>query len=271
MARWDLKGRVGLVTGASSGIGRALALALAERGMHLALGARGLDELEAAAAECRTRGVEVVAIRMDVADPAQCKAFVERAAAELGGIDLVVNNAGIGMWARFQDVTDLSVYERLMRVNYLGAVHVTHAALPHVIARRGLLVAVSSLVGKTGVPTRSGYAASKLAMQGFFDTIRIELAETGVDVLVVSPGFVATAIRARGFGADGKPVGESPRDEAQGNMSLEECVAIRLKAIERREREVVMTAKARLGLWMKLVAPRLVDRMAARAVRGRDG
>lgn len=270
MARWDLKGRVGLITGASAGIGRALALALAGRGMHLALGARGKDELEATAAECRALGVNALAIPMDVAEPADCRAFVERAVAELGGVDLVVNNAGIGMWARFEDVTDLSVYERLMRVNYLGAVHVTHAALPHVMARKGLLVAVSSLVGKTGVPTRSGYAASKHAMQGFFDTIRIELAGSGVDVLIVSPGFVATDIRARGFGPDGKPVGQSPRDEAAGNMSVQECVAIMLRAIERREREVVMTAKARLGLWMKLVAPKLVDKMAARAVRERD-
>lgn len=270
MARWDLKGRVALVTGASAGIGRALAVALAGRGVHLALGARGREALEAVAAECRALGVKAIAVPMDVAEPADCKAFVERAVRELGGVDLVVNNAGIGMWARFQDVTDLSVYERLMRVNYLGAVHVTHAALPHVMAKKGLLVAVSSLVGKTGVPTRSGYAASKHAMQGFFDTIRIELAESGVDVLVVSPGFVATEIRARGFGPDGKPIGESPRDEAKGNMSVEECVAIMLTAIERREREVVMTAKARLGLWMKLVAPRLVDKMAARAVRERD-
>lgn len=270
MTTWDLKGRVALVTGASTGIGKELALVLAGRGMHLALGARGKDELAAAAAECRAKGVRAVPIPVDVAVPAQCKAFVERAVAELGGIDMVVNNAGIGMWARFQDMTDLAVFERLMQVNYLGAVHVTHAALPHVLARKGLLVAVSSLTGKTGVPTRSGYAASKHALQGFFDSIRIELADQGVDVLVVSPGFVATDIRQRGFGADGTPHGQSPRDEEKQTMSIEECVRIITRAIERREREVVMTTRAKLGMWLKLVAPGAVDKIAARAVKTRE-
>jgi NAD(P)-dependent dehydrogenase (short-subunit alcohol dehydrogenase family) len=269
VAGWDLKGRVALVTGASSGIGRGLALALAERGMHVALAARGEEELAAAAAECRAFGVRALPVVTDVAEPEQCKRLVERAAAELGGLDLLVNNAGVGMWARFQDVTDLSIYERLMRVNYLGAVHVTHAALPHLIARKGLVVAVSSLTGKTGVPMRSGYGAAKHALQGFCDAIRIELAPTGVEVLVVSPGFVATDVRTRGFGADGKPVGESPRDEEHGNMPVERCVAIMLKAIARREREVVMTAKAKVGLWLKLIAPGVVDKMAARAVLGK--
>ncbi len=267
---WDINGKVALITGASTGIGKALALALAGRGVHLALGARGEAELEKVAVECRNKGVRAVAIGVDVAEPDQCKAFVERAIAELGGVDIVVNNAGIGMWAQFKDVTDLGLYERLMRVNYFGAVHVTHAALPSVIQRKGLLVAVSSLTGKTGVPTRSGYAASKHAMQGFFDSIRIELAPEGVDVLVVSPGFVATDIRARGFAADGKAHGESPRDEAKDNMSVEECVAIMMKAIERREREVVMTTKAKLGMWLRLVAPKVVDNIAARAVRSKN-
>jgi len=270
VATWDLKGRVALVTGASTGIGRHLALALAERGMHLALGARGKDELEAAAAECRAKGVRALPIQVDVAEPTQCKAFVQRAVSELGGIDLVVNNAGIGMWARFQDMTELDVFERLMRVNYLGAVHVTHAALPSVLARKGLLVGISSLTGKTGVPTRSGYAASKHALQGFFDSVRIELAPQGVDVLMVSPGFVATDIRQRGFGADGKPHGQSPRDEESQTMSVDECVRIIVRAIERREREVVMTTKAKLGMWLKLVAPGAVDKIAARAVKTRD-
>ena len=267
---WDLKGKVALITGASTGIGKALALALAGRGVHLALGARGVGELEKVALECRNLGVRAIAIGVDVAVPEQCKAFVEQALAELGGVDIVVNNAGIGMWAQFKDVTDLCLFDHLMRVNYFGAVHVTHAALPSVIQRKGLLVAVSSLTGKTGVPTRSGYAASKHAMQGFFDSIRIELAPEGVDVLVVSPGFVATDIRARGFAADGKAHGESPRDEDHATMSVEECVRIMMKAIERREREVVMTAKAKLGMWLRLVAPKLVDNIAARAVKSKD-
>lgn len=270
MSRWELTGKVALITGASAGIGEGLALALARRGMKLALGARGQDALEAVAARCRALGVDAIALPMDVSDMGQCQRFVDDAKAHFGRIDLLVNNAGIGMWARLLEIPrgeGLSIFETLMRVNYLGAVWTTHAALPSLIESKGLIVAVSSLTGKTGVPTRSGYAASKHAMQGFFDSLRVEVKDLGVDVSVISPGFVATEIRARGFGPDGKPRGESPRDESAENMTVDECVALMVKAIERRDRELVMTAKARLGLWVKLVAPGLVDKMAARAVR----
>jgi short-subunit dehydrogenase len=136
---------------------------------------------------------------------------------------------------------------------------------------RGLLVAISSLTGKMGVPTRTGYAASKHAMQGFFDSLRIELLGSGVDVLVASPGFVRTGIRERVLGADGKPTGASPRDEGgTSTMSLEECTRILVRAIDRREREVVMTATAKVGLWAKLLTPALVDRVALRAVREKN-
>jgi short-subunit dehydrogenase len=263
-----MRGKVALITGASAGIGRELAVALAKRGMHLALAARSLPELEAAAEACRAHGVRVVAISTDVGVEADCHRFVTEAVNALGRVDLLVNNAGIGMWARFEDVTDLSIFERLMRINYLGTVWTTHAALPHLVNSRGLIVGISSLTGKTGVPTRSGYAASKHAMQGFLDSIRVEL-EGRVDVCVISPGFVATDIRARGFGADGAPRGESPRNEGQDTMPVSACVDIITDAIARREREVIMTAKGKAGLWLKLIAPRLVDRIAARAVRER--
>jgi NAD(P)-dependent dehydrogenase (short-subunit alcohol dehydrogenase family) len=258
-----------IITGASTGIGRALAVALAARGARVALAARDAAALEETAALCRAASAEAQAIVVptDVADPESCRRLVESTVAAFGGIDVLVNNAGISMWARFEDVTDLSIFERMIRVNYLGALYCTHYALPHLRARRGLLVAVSSLTGKTGVPTRSGYAASKHAMQGFFDSLRVELRGSGVDVLVVSPGFVATDIRARAFGPDGKPLAASPREESQGTMPLEECVAQIVRAMERRDRELVMTAQARVGMWLKLIAPGLVDRIAARAVR----
>lgn len=269
---WSLSGKVALITGASAGIGETLSLELAKRGMKLALAARGKEPLEAVAARCRALGVETLALPTDVADMAQCQRFVDDAQAHFGRIDLLVNNAGLGMWARVAEIPRgeaLSIFETLMRINYLGPVWTTHAALPALTESRGLIVAISSLTGKVGVPTRSGYAASKHAMQGFFDSLRIELAESGVDVSVISPGFVDTKIRARGFRADGQAHGESPRDESKGNMSVEVCVARIVKAIERREREVVMTAKAKVGQWVKLVAPGLVDKLARNAVRER--
>ena len=272
MRRWPLSGKVALITGASAGIGETLSLELARRGMKVALAARGKDKLEEVAARCRGLGVDAIAIPTDVADMAQCQRFVDQSFAHFGRIDLLVNNAGLGMWARVAEIPRgdaLSIFETLMRINYLGPVWTTHAALPALVESRGLVVAISSLTGKVGVPTRSGYAASKHAMQGFFDSLRIELDDTGVAVSVISPGFVDTEIRARGFGPDGKPRGESPRDESKDNMSVEDCVARIVKAIERREREVVMTAKGKVGQWVRLVAPGLVDKLAKNAVRER--
>jgi NAD(P)-dependent dehydrogenase (short-subunit alcohol dehydrogenase family) len=261
-----------VLTGASSGIGRALALQLAAEGAWLTLAARSADELEAVAAECRrlgaAAGARALAVPTDVGDEAQCRALVARAVAEYGRLDTLVNNAGISMWARFDALTDLSGLERIMRVNYFGAVWCTHAALPHLKRARGRIVGVSSLTGKTGVPTRTGYAASKHAMAGFFDSLRIELADDaggGVSVTMIYPGFVATGVRRHAVGPDGRPLGDSPVQESRV-MTPEACAAIILRAAARREREVVMTARGRLGQWLKLVAPSLTDRIARRAI-----
>ena len=256
-----------IITGASAGIGEELAVALAARGANLVLAARSEEALARVQQRCEQAGGRAIAVGTDVADPEACRRLVERAVESFGGIDILVNNAGISMWARFEEVTDLSMFERIMRVNYLGSVYCTHYALPHLKARKGLLVAISSLTGKTGVPTRSAYAASKHAMQGFFDSLRIELLGTGVDVLVVSPGFVATDIRARAFGPNGQPLRESKRDESKGTMDVATCVAQITRAMEKREREVVMTAKAKVGMFLKLIAPGLVDRIALRTLR----
>jgi short-subunit dehydrogenase len=254
-----------VLTGASRGIGREMALQLADQGARLALSARDAEALEAVAEECRRRGARAVAIPADIGEEAQCAALVARAAAELGRIDTLINNAGISMWVRFDELRDLSVVERIMRVNYLGSVYCTWHALPHLKAARGRLVGVSSLTGKTGVPTRSAYAASKHAMAGFFDTLRIELAGSGVTVTMVYPDFVATEIRQRAFGADGQPLGASPVREGEV-MTAETCARLILEAVAGRRRELVMTRRGKLGLWLKLLAPALVDRLARRAI-----
>ena len=258
-------GDVVLVTGGSAGIGEALALRLADRGARLALAARGADDLERVAQACRQRGAEVLAVPTDVAVEADCRAFAAAAAERWGRVDTLVNNAGISMWARFDELDDLDGLRRIMDVNYFGAVACTHAALPHLKAARGRIVNVASLTGKTGVPTRTGYAASKHAMAGFFDSLRIELADDGVSVTTVYPGFVATGVRRHAFGPDGRPLGESPVDE-DAVMSADECARLTLKAADARRRELVMTARGKIGLWAKLVAPGLVDRLARRAI-----
>lgn len=259
------KDNVVLLTGASRGIGREMAFQLADQGAWLALAAREAGALEQVAAECVRRGARAVAIPADVGEEAQCAALVARAVEEFGRIDTLINNAGIGMWARFDEVRDLSIFERIMRVNYLGSVYCTWHALPHLKRTRGRIVGVSSLTGKTGVPTRSGYGASKHAMTGLFDSLRIELIETGVTVTMAYPGFVATEIRERAFGPDGKPLGTSPVREAEV-MEADTCARLILEGAARRRRELVMTRRGKLGMWLKMVAPALVDRIARRAI-----
>ena len=259
-------GRVVVVTGASQGIGRALCLELAGQHPRLVLAARDAAALEAVAVACRARGAETLAVPTDVTDEAACCVLIEKTVERFSALDVLVNNAGIGMLARFDEVRDLRPYEQLMRVNYLGSVYPTFHALPHLAKSRGQIVAVSSLAGLNGVPLRTAYAATKHAQIGFFDSLRIELRETGVSVSVIAPYFVQSQIRKRSPGPDGRTVEASPIREAE-IMSAEECARRMVRAMERRQRLLVMTLKGKLGRWAKLVAPGLVDRIAAEAVR----
>lgn len=257
-----------IVTGASEGIGRALALELAARGAHLSLAARDRSRLETLAQECRALGGEAHVIAMDVTSPQDCERLVDETLAVFGGIDVFVHNAGITMWSRFDALADLAILSRLMDVNYLAPARLTSLALPHLKQSKGLLVAVASLAGLTGVPERSGYAASKHAMIGFFDSLRIELAGTGVDVTVIAPDFVVSEIHKRAIGADGKPLGTSPMMQSK-IMTAKDCAIRIVRAIDRRERLVLMSARGKLGRWLKLVAPSVIDRVAAKAIRQR--
>ena len=267
-----LAGRRIILTGASEGIGRALALALVAQGARVALAARDATRLEELARECRAQGVEkggeTLVVPTDIANEVDCGWLVETTLQNFGGVDIVIHNAGITMWSRFDAVADLEIFERLMQVNYLAPVRLTSLALPHLKQSKGLLVAVASIAGLTGVPERSGYAASKHAMIGFFDSLRIELRGTGVDVSVIAPDFVVTEIHKRAIGPDGEPLGTSPMQVSK-IMSAAECARRIVRAIERRERLVVMSARGKIGRWLKLVAPSLIDRIAERAIRQR--
>lgn len=256
-----------VITGASTGIGEELALQLAREGAHLVLSSRRVDELERVATRVRALGARASVVACDVAKEADCRQLIEATVAEFGAIDTLVLNAGMTMWAKFADIKDMSIVERIMQVNYMGAVYCTHYALPHLMKSRGRLVGVASLTGLVGVPTRTAYAASKHAMRGFFDSLRIELDGTGVSVTMIYPGFVATGIRENATGADGKAAKIDPvnKDDV---MSVEECADLMLRAMAARKREEVMTLKGKLGQWLKLIAPGVIDGMAKRAVAG---
>jgi short-subunit dehydrogenase len=259
-------GKVVVVTGASQGIGRALCLELAAQRPRLVLAARDEAALAAVAGECRARGAETLVVPGDVSDEASCRRLVERTVETFSALDVLVNNAGIGMVARFDEVSDLAPYERLLRVNVLGSIYPTFYALPHLRRARGQIVVVASLTGLLGVPTRSAYAATKHAQIGFFDSLRVELRGSGVSVTIVCPYFVRSEIRKRSAGPDGKTLAASPVHE-EAVMSAEECARRMARAMEKRQRLLVMTLKGKLARILKLVAPGLVDGMVARAVR----
>jgi short-subunit dehydrogenase len=260
-----------VITGASDGIGAEIARQLAQSlgaQAALVLAARNEQALEAVAAQCRQHGAQARVVKTDVSVEAQCRALIAAAVEAFGGLDALVNNAGMSAQALFSDVKaeDLAWYENLMRINLWGSVWCTHAALPHLKARRGSIVAVSSLAGLIGVPGRTAYSATKFAMAGFFEALRAELKGAGVSVTTAYPGVVDTQIRYRGFNARGVAAGSSGLKEDDA-MPVEECARLIIEGMNRRRREVVMTAKGRLGRFVKLIAPGLIENVALTALK----
>lgn len=268
MGKDVFRDNVVVITGGSSGIGREIAYQLSAQGASLVLAAREPALLGAVADECRRRGARAIEVPTDVAVESQCKTLIERAVAEFGRIDTLINNAGISMHARFDELDKVEPIERIMRINYLGSVYCTHYALPHLKKSRGRIVAISSLAGKIGVPMRSAYAGSKHAMAGFFDSLRLELLGEGVSVTVIYPGFVDTEIATRAVGPGGKPLGQRPVP-ISSQMSADECARQTIAAAGSRRRDLIMTTQAKIGLWLKVVAPRVIDRMTIRAIERR--
>lgn len=260
------RGKVILLTGASQGIGKAIALALAPQKPILVLAARDEAALRAVEAECRTRGATPFVFPTDVTDEKRCRDLVLQTVAAAGGIDVLIHNAGGGMNARFDAITDISIFEKLMRLNYLGPVYLTHEALPHLKKSHGLIVCVSSVAGLTGVPLRTAYSASKHAVFGFFESLRIELEEYGVAVTMIAPDFVQSEIHMRAYGPDGKPVGDSTIAERVA-MPADECARLIVSAMERRQRLMITSLRGQAGRFARLIAPKLIDRIAARAIR----
>jgi short-subunit dehydrogenase len=251
---------VAVITGASSGIGKALALQLAGQGAKVVLAARRAELLEEVAAACRQGGGEALAAPTDVSDETQCKALVEKAVTAFGRLDLLVNNAGLAVLARLEDYTDLSLFRHTMNVNFYGAVQCTYYAMPHLIRSRGRIVAISSLGGKAPAPYNSAYIASKFAMHGFFDSLRIEMVKYGVSITIICPYWVVTGFHEAQLDKDGVPRGPRGRDiYTEKMMTADRCAEITLHAAYKRKRELMM-GPTRLVAWLKLLSPGLIDR-----------
>ena len=258
--------KVIIVTGASEGIGRALCLALAMQKPKLVLAARNEDRLNELKAEIESKGAHALVVPTDVSQENSCKELIEKTINHWDRLDVLVNNAGRTMWTTLEQVTDTSIIEQIMRINYLGAAYCAYYALPYLKQNKGRIAAVSSVAGLTGVPTRTAYCASKHAMFGFFDALRVELMDSGVTVTMIAPDFVLSEIHRRAFAGDGSPLGESPVQEEK-IMTAEECAVQIIEALENRKRLLIMSSRGKVGRWIKLIAPGLIDRVAQRAIR----
>ena len=261
-----MKGKVAIITGASSGIGLAAAKEFAAQGSFLALAARNKEKLDSLVAQLDAEygktddGKEkFIAVATDVTKEEDCRNLVEKCASHFGKIDILVNNAGISMRAMFRDL-DLSVIKSLMDVNFWGTVFCTKYALPWLLKSKGSVVGVISIAGFKGLPARTGYSASKFAIYGFLDTLRVEHLHDGLHVMIFAPGFTSSNIRNVALVADGTRQGETPRDEEK--MMSAEAVEKRLaKGIKKRKSQIILTPIGKLTVFLNKFFPRLVDRL----------
>ena len=251
------KDKVVIVTGASSGIGEAIAREFSLNGSKVVLAARSEKKLSDIVKEIKADNCDAIFVKTDVSNEDDCKNLIEKTVEKYGTIDILINNAGVSMRASFLDV-DLKVLHRLMDVNFLGTVYCTKYALPYLIDRKGSLVGVSSVAGFHGLPGRTGYSASKFAMHGFLETIRIENLKKGLHVMIIAPGFTSTEIRKHALTANGQEQGESPKDEIK-LMTPEYVAGWVLKGIRKKKRNKLLTWDGRITALFQRIVPELVD------------
>jgi NAD(P)-dependent dehydrogenase (short-subunit alcohol dehydrogenase family) len=254
-----MKGKVVIITGASSGIGEALARRFHAAGARLSLAARRMDRL--LTLEKELGGPDILSVETDVSKEDDCRRLILQTVAKYGRIDVLINNAGISMRAGFEDV-ELDVLRKLMDVNFWGTVYGTKFALPWLLRSKGSVVGIISIAGHVGLPGRTGYAASKFAVRGFLDTLRIEYLKRGLHVLVVAPGFTTSEIRLTALNARGNHQGESPRDENK-MMSAETCARHIFRAVKKRKRSLVLTFwEGKLSVFLGKWWPSLLDKLS---------
>lgn len=253
----SLKDKVVVITGASSGIGKALAEDALGRGAKVAVCARNLDTLKSIYGD--KDADSLIFYPADVSWEADCKAFIDFVMGKWGSIDVLINNAGISMRALFQDA-QVSVIRELMDVNFFGMVYCTKYALPSILKQNGVIVGVSSIAGYRGLPARTGYSASKFAMQGFLESLRTELLHSGTHVMWVCPGFTSSNIRNTARNASGTAQKDTPLEESK-LMSAEECARIILDGVEKRKRTIVMTMQGKLTVWINRLFASLADKL----------
>ncbi len=256
--------KVVIITGASSGIGEACAYAFAKAGYHVVIAARNMQKLEQVKQQCETLGAKALALSCDVSIEADCLALINESIEAFGRIDVLINNAGITMRALLADL-DLAVLKRVMDINFWGTVYCTRFAIAELIKNKGSVIGVSSVAGIKGLPGRTGYSASKFAMNGFLEALRIENLKNGLHVGVICPGYTSSNIRNTALNADGHAQAESPFDESK-LMPAETVAGYMLQMVKQRKNEVVLTTAGKLTFWLNKFFPRWVDRMIYKVV-----
>ncbi len=259
--------KVVAITGAGGGIGRALGAAFAAEGAAVALLDRDLPAAEEAASEIATTGRRALALRCDVTDAEACRRAVAEVRDALGGLDLLVNNAGISHRSLFAE-TDVEVIERVLAVNLLGAVFMTRAALPSIVEGRGQIIGISSVAGFAPLVGRTGYSASKHGLHGFLGSLRTELRGAGVHVMLVCPAYVRTPLEKRALTGDGSPVGDRTRAVVGRPMEAVDLARAVVRAAASRRRFVLGSRVARAAFLLSRVAPGLYERLMLRRQAG---
>ncbi len=254
-----MKNKVVIITGASSGIGKALAFEFGNKGAQVVITGRNEAKLQEAWSEISASNIACKAIVCDSSSEEQTRSMINDVVQEFGRIDILINNAGISMRSMFEDV-DLKVIKQLMDINFWGTVYATHAALPYIKASKGGIIGISSIAGYRGLPVRTGYSASKFAMNGFLEALRTELLETGVHVLTACPGFTASNIRNASLNSEGKITGDSMRDEEK-MMSAEEVAQQIYQAYEQKKKTLVLTFQGKLTVFLNKWMNGLMDRL----------
>jgi short-subunit dehydrogenase len=254
-----VKEKVVIVTGASSGIGLATADHFARRGSSVVMAARNEEKIKAIERDLQDQGLDVFAVVTDVSRESDCQRLVEKVLERYGKIDILINNAGISMRAIFGDM-DLEVFRLVMQTNFWGTVYCTKYALPHILKQHGTVAGISSLAGFQALPGRTAYSASKFAMHGFLETLRLEYRSFGLHVFLLAPGFTSTNIRFTALTAHGAPQGSSPRKEK--SMQTPDHVAQKIySGIKSRRRMMVLSSIGKFTFVMRKFSPRLMDRL----------
>ncbi len=255
----SMKYKVIIITGGSSGIGRACVESFGKAGGTIVFTGRNEERMKETKAFLTSNGIEHLGISMDVSSEESNRKLVEQTIKKFGKIDIIINNAGISMRALFEDL-ELEAFKKVFDINFYGSIYLTKYALPHLLQSKGVIVGISSINGHRSTPARIAYNSSKYALEGFYETLRMEVMKRGVHVLVVSPGFTASNIRNAALDKNGSPQSESPRDESK-MMQPEEVARAVIKGIKRKKRDVLLTTQGKMLVFLNKFTPGLLDKI----------